>query len=209
MELSFRMEEPLDYRTVEELTREAFWNLHVPGCSEHLLAHQLRSCGAFVPALDFVALAGGEIAGNIMYCRARVAEDSGEEHGVLTFGPVSVWPRLQKQGVGSALIRHSLKAAAKMSFEAVLIYGDPAYYRRFGFRAAEMFGIRTSEGRFHPALQALELAPGALDGVGGRFFEGDAYHVDQKELDEFDRIFPHREKLVTESQKRFQELQNS
>jgi predicted N-acetyltransferase YhbS len=206
MELCFYPEEPKDYRAVEEITREAFWNLHVPGCDEHLLAHNLRGCAAFVPELDFVAEAGGEIAGNIMYCRAKVAEDNGCERDVLTFGPVSVMPRLQKRGIGAALIRHSLKAAAGMGFTAVLIYGDPGYYCRFGFKPAEVFGIRTSEGRFHPALQALELAPGALCGAAGRFFEGEAYHVDPAELEAFDSTFPPKEKLVTESQRRFAAL---
>jgi predicted N-acetyltransferase YhbS len=164
---------------------------------------------AFVPELDFVAEAGGEIAGNIMFCRTKVVTDGGMEHEVLTFGPVSVWPRLQKQGIGGGLIRHSLKAAAEMGFVSVLIYGDPAYYSRFGFKPAEVFGIRTSEGWFHPALQALELAPGALAGISGRFFEGEAYSVDPAALEEFDRQFLPKEKLVTESQKRFLEILNS
>ncbi len=209
MELRFRIEEPQDHRTVEELTREAFWNLHVPGCDEHLLAHNLRTCAAFVPELDFVAVSDGEIVGNIMCCRSKVVEDSGREHDVLTFGPVSVWPHLQKQGIGSTIIRHSLKVAADMGFKAVFIYGDPVYYTRFGFRGAEAFDIRTSEGRFHPALMALELVPGALDGVSGRFFEGEAYTVDHAELETFDSTFAPKEKFVTESQKRFLEMLNS
>lgn len=209
MELQFRPEEPKDHRTVEELTREAFWNLHVPGCDEHLLAHNLRTCAAFVPELDFVAVSDGKIVGNIMYCLSKVVEDSGIEREMLTFGPVSVWPYFQKQGIGSAIIRHSLKVAEDMGFKAVFIYGYPAYYTRFGFRGAEAFGICTSEGRFHPALMALELVPGALDGVSGRFFEGEAYTVDQAALEAFDSTFPHKEKLVTESQKRFLETLNS
>jgi predicted N-acetyltransferase YhbS len=209
MDIAIRREEPRDYRVVEELTREAFWNLHVPGCDEHLLAHNLRTSEAFVPELDFVAEADSNIVGNIMFCRAKVAEDGGVEREVLTFGPVSVWPRLQRKGIGGALIRHSLKAAAEMGFTAVLIYGDPAYYCRFGFKPAEMFGIRTSEGRFHPALQLRELVPGALAGISGRFFEGEAYRVDPAELVEFDKQFPYKEKLETESQKRFLEMLNS
>jgi predicted N-acetyltransferase YhbS len=209
MDITIRREEPRDYRIVEELTREAFWNLHVPGCDEHLLAHNLRGTAVFVPELDFVAEADGEVVGSIMFCRAKVAEDGGGGREVLTFGPVSVWPRLQRKGIGGALIRHSLKAAAEMGFTAVLIYGDPAYYCRFGFKPAEAFGIRTSEGRFHPALQALELVPGALAGISGRFFEGEAYHVDPEELAEFDKQFPYKEKFETESQKRFLEMLNS
>ena len=206
MELEIRLEETKDYRTVEELTREAFWNLHMPGCDEHLLAHQLRSCAAFVPELDFVAVSGGNIVGNIMCCRARVVKDDVKDHDVLTFGPVSVWPHLQRKGIGTALINHLLKNAADMGFTAVLIYGDPVYYSRFGFKGAKAFDIRTADGKFHPALMALELAPGALDGVAGRFFEGEAYQVDHARLEAFDNTFPQKEKFFTESQKRFAEM---
>ncbi len=209
MELIIRLEEPKDHRIVEEMTREAFWNLHVPGCDEHLLAHQLRKCAAFVPELDFVAVSGGDIVGNIMYCRAKVVTDGGMSRDVLTFGPVSVWPHLQRKGVGSALITHSLKAAAELGFASVLIYGDPAYYRRFGFTGAKAFGIRTAEGSFHPALMARELVSGALSGVSGRFYEGEGYQVDQRALEAFDRTFPHKEKLITESQKRFAEMSSA
>jgi predicted N-acetyltransferase YhbS len=209
MDMTIRREEPKDYRIVEEMTREAFWNLHVPGCDEHLLAHNLRTNEVFMPELDFVAEACGGIAGNIMFCRAKVIADGGVKHEVLTFGPVSVWPRLQRKGIGGRLIRHALKAAVKMGFTAVLIYGDPAYYCRFGFKPGEAFGIQTSEGRFHPALQALELVPGAMAGISGRFSEGEAYRVDPAELEKFDKQFPLKEKLVTESQKRFLEMLNS
>lgn len=208
MDIRIRLEEPKDYRTVEELTREAFWNLHVPGCNEHLLAHNLRTSAAFVQELDFVAVGENEIVGNIMYCRAKVLGEDGTKHDVLTFGPVSVWPHLQKKGIGGKLIRHSLGAAADMGFTAVLIYGDPAYYVRFGFKPARAYDIRTAEGRFHKALQALELVPSALDGVTGCFFEGEAYDVDDSELEAFDKAFTPKEKFETESQKRFLEMLN-
>lgn len=208
MDIFIRPEESKDYRIVEELTREAFWNLHVPGCNEHLLAHNLRSCMAFVPELDFVAESGGEVAGNIMYCRSKVISEDGTEHEVLTFGPVSVWPKLQSKGIGGALIRHSLAVAADMGFTTVLIYGDPAYYVRFGFKPAQEYDIRTAHGSFHQALQALELVPGALNGISGRFCEGEAYNVDDAELEAFDATFTPKEKFVTESQKKFLELLN-
>ena len=62
-----RLEQPGDYRTVEELTRDAFWDVYKPGCDEHLVAHRLRSHPDFIPKLDFVALDGDRIVGNIMY----------------------------------------------------------------------------------------------------------------------------------------------
>lgn len=201
--IDIRNERPDEYRAVEELTREAFWNLHVPGCDEHYLLHVLRAHADFVPELDFVAYAGGELAGNIVYARSAIETTGGQRRQVLTFGPLSVLPKFQNRGVGSALVLHSLAKAAALGYGAVLIYGDPAYYVRFGFRPAQEFGIATSEGAFHPALQALELLPGALAGCEGRFFEGEAYHIDETAAGEFDKSFPPKEKFVTESQRRF------
>lgn len=206
MDIIIRLEQKEDHRIVEEMTREAFWNLHVPGCDEHLLAHKLRDCPAFIEELDFVAVSDGKIVGNIMYCRAVVSDDGGGEREVISFGPVSVWPQLQKQGIGGTLIRHSLQKAADMGHSAVLIYGDPAYYHRFGFEPAKKYGIRTSQGGYLDALMALELKPGALSGVSGRFLEGEQYSIDPQELAEFEKTFPYKQKAVTESQKRFLEM---
>lgn len=43
MTIKIRNEEIKDYRVAEELTRKAFWSLHVPGCEEHYLVHVLRN----------------------------------------------------------------------------------------------------------------------------------------------------------------------
>lgn len=203
MDITIRREEPGDHRVVEEITRDAFWNLYVPGANEHYLVHTLRQAAGFVPELDFVAEVDGEVVGNIVYCRARIVDDAGVEHEVVTFGPVSVAPERQREGIGSALIRHSLDAARAMGFRAVLIFGDPAYYRRFGFVNAKDFGVANPEGTFMRAHMALPLFPGALDGVRGRCFEDEAYNVPDGAWDEFDRSFPAREKGFVESQRWF------
>jgi len=205
-DIGIRNERPEEYRAVEELTREAFWNLNVPGCDEHYLLHTLRRHPDFIPELDFVATLNGELAGSIVYARSAVETSGGQKRETLTFGPLSVLPAYQKRGVGSALVRCSLKEAAALGYGAVLIYGDPAYYARFGFRPAEAFGIATAEGSFHPALQALELVTNALADCAGRFFEGDAYHCDANAAAEFDKTFAPKEKFVTESQRRFARL---
>ncbi len=204
--LAIRPECPEDFRAVEELTRDAFWNLHVPGCDEHLVAHNLRASAMFIPELSFVALRGGRVVGNIMYSRAEIVDDSGAVRGVLTFGPLSVSPEQQRSGVGSALVVHSLEAARRLGYGGVVIFGDPAYYSRFGFRAAREFGIYSGDGVFPVAHQALELYEGGLDGVKGRFREDRAFRVDPHELELFEQSFPPKEKFVTESQRLFERL---
>lgn len=203
-DLILRLESPAEYREVEHVTREAFWNHHVPGCDEHYLAHALRDASCFLPELDFVADQKGRIVGNIMYTRALIYGDDGVNYPVLSFGPISVLPDWQKKGVGGALICHSLAVAKELGHTAVLIYGDPAYYSRFGFVAAEQFRIGTSDGHYAAALQAIELVPGALDGKAGRFQEDKAYEIDEDRSAQFDRDFPVKEKLENlPSQKRF------
>ena len=203
---TIRNEEPADYRAVEELTREAFWNLYVPGADEHYLAHVLRTCDDFLPALDFVAVAEGQIIGHIMFSRSYILGEGGARHDVVTFGPVSVRPDCQGRGVGGALIRHAIGVAADLGHRAILIHGDPAYYGRFGFVPAKTYGITNPEGRFPAAHQALELFDGALRAVSGMAFESDTFHMDAAAAAAFDRGFPPKEKCVTPSQARFLEI---
>lgn len=203
--IELRPERPGDFRAVEALTRNAFWNHFVPGCSEHYLAHILRDSPDFVPELDYVALHGGQVVGNIMYTRAKILLDRGGEREVLCFGPLSVDPAFQRQGVGSALVRRTAGLARELGHGAVLILGDPDYYSRLGFVPAERYGIGTAEDVYIPSLQALVLRPGALADGGGRFMESESFRMDPAEAAAFERGFPPREKLSgLPSQERFQ-----
>jgi len=193
-DVTIRLEQPEDYQAVEHLTREAFWNHHVPGCDEHYLAHVLRESDCFVPELDFVAEQNGKIVGNIMYTRAQILCDSGEPFPVLSFGPLSVLPEQQGKDIGLKLVKHSLQRAAELGHTAVLIYGDPAYYSRLGFLPAETFGIGTADDYYMDVLQAMELVADALREKNGRFQEDAAYEVDSEASAEFDRSFPPKEK---------------
>lgn len=206
MDPVIRPEREDDYRIVEELTREAFWNLHVPGCDEHFVLHNLRKCPAFIPELDFVAEQERTIVGHIVYSSSTIIDEENIKHEVITFGPVSVLPSLQRQGIGSALIKHSLDKAKQMGYPAVCIYGDPRYYSKFGFRCAEKFDIKTAAGKFAVALLVLELQAQALQNVKGRFYEDPAFDVNQDEFDVFEKTFAPKEKRVTDTQREFKLL---
>ena len=203
MEFMIRNERPEDVIAVEALTREAFWNLHVPGCSEHLAARQLRASSDFLPEMDLVSVEDSRVIGNIMFTRSRVVGSLSENFETVTFGPVSVLPECQKRGVGRALIERGLALAREAGHCAVIIYGNPDYYRKYGFRAGREYGIRTADGKYAAALLVLPLFPGALDGVSGRFLESEAFETDPAQLEAFERLFPPREKLVTPSQAEF------
>jgi predicted N-acetyltransferase YhbS len=201
-----RNEKKEDYRNVEELIREAFWNLYVPGCNEHFVLHNLRNSSDFIPELDFVAEKEGQIVGQIVYSRGIIKCKQGEEKEVISFGPVSVLPAFQKQGIGSALIIRTINLAKDMGYPAICIYGDPRYYNRFGFRCAEKYEIKTAEDKFAVSLQVLELRQGALNNASGRFIESAAFAVDETGFARYDATFPFKEKKETDSQREFRLL---
>jgi putative acetyltransferase len=206
MNLIIRNERKEDYGTVEQLVREAFWNLYVPGCSEHFVLHNLRESDDFVPELDFVAEREGQIVGQIVYNRGIIRGEGAEDKEVVTFGPVSVLPALQRRGIGSALIIHTTNLARDMGYPGICIYGDPRYYNRFGFRCGEKYEIKTADDKFAVGLQVLELRQGALDKTSGRFIESAAYAVDETGFAQYDATFPFKEKKETESQREFRFL---
>jgi predicted N-acetyltransferase YhbS len=207
MEITLRPEEEKDYRIVEKLTREAFWNVYFPGCNEHLLIHNLRKANEFIKKLDFVAMYNNEIVGNIVYVEAKI-KDTDKEYTVLTFGPLSVLPEYQNKGIGGKLINYTVKLAKELGYKAVIIYGDPEYYKRFGFKESKEYNITNKDKKFPAALLVLELYYNALDGIKGVFDEGKIYDIDENELEEFENGFDKKEKGVTKSQKRFMEIAN-
>ena len=105
--LTIRPETEKDYRAVEALTREAFWNQYVPGCDEHYLVHRMRTHEDFLPELAFVLELDGELIGNIMYTKTKLVDERGNEKPILTFGPIGILPQYQRQGYGMALIEDS------------------------------------------------------------------------------------------------------
>ena len=117
---TIRLEEKNDRGAVENLIREAFWNVYRPGCSEHYVIHVLRDDPAFVKELDFVMEQGGRLIGQNMFMRTVIEADGGGAVPVLTMGPICITPELKRQGYGKKLLDYSLEKAAAMGFGAVL-----------------------------------------------------------------------------------------
>lgn len=193
MNIYLRLEQPQDYRIVEELTREAFWGLNHPDCDEHLLAHKLRLSLGFVPELDYIAVVDGKIVGNVMFSMGKIIDDAGQEYAVLNFGPLSVLPEYKNRGVGKALMTHTISEAKKLGYRAILFFGHPDYYPRFGFKRAKEFNIATRYGNNFDAFMAMPLSEGALDGITGRYYEDPAFEMGEDEKLEFDKGFPYKE----------------
>lgn len=193
-----RRETPADYEAVEHLTREAFWNVYRPGCTEHYVVHVLRRDPDFVPELDLVMERDGQIIGHILYMRAKIVADNGREIPMMTFGPISIHPDVQGQGLGKRLLDYSMERAREMGAGALCIEGNIAFYGRSGFVIAGSRGIRyhgEPEQEIVPYVLLKELQPGFLDGVTGIYYTPKGYYVDETAAEVFDRDFPPKEKL--------------
>ena len=198
-----------DYRQVEELTREAFWNLHVPGCDEHYLVHVMRSHSDFIPELDFVAVLNDKIVGNIMYTKSRLMNDQKTSIDVITFGPVSVLPGFQKKGIGSALIQHSIKIAISAGYKAIVIEGHPYNYCKHGFLGSKSLNVSDCEDKFPYSLLVLELEKGCLQNHSWKFYPSDVFNLDENGTKEFDKMFPPKDKGYKPSQEEFKIASNA
>lgn len=202
-DITIRLEEKEDYRTVENLVRESFWNVYRPGCSEHYVIHVLRDDPAFVKELDFVMELDGRIIGQNMFMRTVILADDGRIIPVLTMGPIGITPELKRMGYGKKLLDYSLEKAAALGYGAVLFEGNIGFYGKSGFDYARNFGIRyhdLPEGADDSFFLCKELVPGYLDGVAGVYQTPQGYYVDDADVEAFDKAFPYKEKLILPGQ---------
>ena len=201
--LNIRNERELDYQIVEDITRKAFYNVYVPGCMEHYLVHIMREHEDFIPELDFVIELDGQIVGNIMYTKAKLTDEGGTEKEIVTFGPVSVLPEHQRKGYGKILIEYSLKCAAELAYEAVVIIGSPANYVSSGFQCCRKYNVCVEKDKYPAAMLVKELKPGALDGRLWFYSDSPVMIVDEKKAQAFDDNLEKMEKKWMPSQEAF------
>ena len=197
-EFTIRYEEPKDFRVVENLIRESFWNVYRPGCSEHYVIHVLRNDPAFVKELDFVMEQDGNLIGQNMFMKTVINADDGHDVPVLTMGPICIAPELKRKGYGKAILDYSLEQAKALGYGAVLFEGNIGFYGKSGFDYARKFGIRyhdLPEGADDSFFLCRELIPGYLDGKTGVYQTPKGYYVDDADVEEFDKAFPYKEKL--------------
>ncbi|MDD6237580.1 MAG: N-acetyltransferase [Clostridiales bacterium] len=193
-----RLERKEEYRKVETLVRESFWNVYRPGCMEHYVLNQLRDDPAFVPELDFVMEQNGELIGQNMFMRANIKADDGREIPIMTMGPICITPERKRQGYGKILLDYSLERAKELGSGAVCFEGNIDFYGKSGFTYASTFGIRyhgLPEGEDASFFLCKELIPGYLDGVTGVYTTPQGYYVDEAEVEAFDQEFEPKEKL--------------
>ncbi|KAI9349007.1 hypothetical protein DFJ73DRAFT_960140 [Zopfochytrium polystomum] len=143
---------PKEQNAIIDLTRRAFFNQFEPGADEHYLLHLLQSHPDHIPDLYFAAFLDNEPAGCIAFTRSSVSHDDGTLTETCTFGS-----------------RHRAQADLALAgrrerhgFKACIIFGDPRFYGRLGFRCAERYDIANEDGYFKVAMMAREIQPGLL-----------------------------------------------
>ena len=195
---TLRLERKEDYRNVENLIRESFWNVYRPGCYEHYVMHLLRDDPAFVKELDLVMEKDGRLIGQNMFMRTVIEKDGGGIVPVLTMGPICIAPDFKRRGYGKALLDESLRRAAALGYGAVLFEGNIGFYGKSGFDFASRFGIRyhdLPEDADASFFLCKELLPGYLRGVAGVYQTPLGYYVSEESVEQFDRGFPPKVKM--------------
>ncbi|MGF2614683.1 N-acetyltransferase [Rossellomorea vietnamensis] len=204
MKINIRNESPQDYRVVEEIAREAFWNLYFPGCHEHFVIHKMRAHEDFIKELSFVIEVEGNIVGGIFYTHSKVVSEDNKEYKTVSFGPVFISLEYHRKGLGRNLITHSIQAAKEMGYRAIITLGYPYHYEPYGFIGGKNYNISMPDKKFYKGLLVLPLYEGALDCISGYVRFSDVLEVNDDEVNEFDKSFPPKEKKFQESQTEFE-----
>ena len=99
-----RLEKKEEYREVENLVRESFWNVYRPGCLEHFVLNQLRNNPDFIAELDYVMKLNGKLIGQNIFMKAVIKADYGNDIPIVTMGPICISPEFKRKGYGKVLL---------------------------------------------------------------------------------------------------------
>lgn len=127
--ITIRHERPGDEAIIHCLTEAAFRDMPFSEGDEQHLVDALRRDGDL--ALSLVAENAARIVGHIAFSRVTISDGTPDWYDL---GPVSVWPELHHQGIGSALIRNGIDDLRELGAAGIVLLGSPGYYGRFGFR---------------------------------------------------------------------------
>jgi putative acetyltransferase len=161
-----RSEMESDIQAIAEVTQAAFATCPYSHQTEQFILAALRAAGAL--SVSLVAELEGQVVGHVAFSPVTISDGNPHWYGV---GPVSVLPRHQRQGIGSALLCEGFSRLQTPGARGCVLVGEPAYYQRFGFRnrptltlegvppqyfLALPFGDQIPTGAvvFHPAFSA-------------------------------------------------------
>lgn len=186
------------------MTREAFWNLYVPGCNEHYLVHVMRNHRDYIPEMEFIAVSEDTIVGSIVYTGSFLLDEHDNRIETLSFGPLCVRPGFQRKGIGGKLISHTRQIAETRNCPGIFIYGDPHNYCKYGFRNGRDCNVSDQNGKYPYGLLAFVLKKKLFEnGNKYRLYQSEVFNLDCSKVEEYDKQFPEKKKEYRYSQELF------
>jgi putative acetyltransferase len=161
--ISIRPEIQADFPAIYSINKLAFDGRD----AEPRLVEAIRSTDTFIPELSLVAEAAGRVIGHILFSKI-VVETRNESLVGISLAPMAVHPSHQNRGIGSALVQHGIEKVRALGYPFIIVLGHPWFYPRFGFSAELARTLECPFGECGEAWMALELVPGALQGVKGK-----------------------------------------
>jgi putative acetyltransferase len=156
--LTLRPECKTDHQAIHAVNAAAF-----PSDLEARLVDALRAAGRLV--VSHVAELGGQVVGHVAFSPVTVNAETRPSGGI-GLGPAAVAPAFQRRGIGMQLIRAGIEVCRQGDFKFIVVLGDPAYYRRFGFAKASAIGLQNEYGA-DEEFMVLALKPAALADIKG------------------------------------------
>lgn len=196
--IKIRLEKESDYRYVENLVRESFWNVYRPGCIEHFLLHELRKSVNFVKELDFVMELDNRIIGQVAFVKSSIKNKDNEDVTILTLGPICIANEYKRKGYGKILLDYSINKARELEYGVIFLEGNIDFYSKSGFNYASTYNIKyhgLSDEDDSSFFLCLELKENFLENIKGEYFTPEAYLINEKDALKFDEAFPKKEKL--------------
>lgn len=166
MDLIIRKENPEDFKAVFKLIEKAFENEQMSDHKEQFLVERLRKSNAFVPPLSMVAETEKKIVGHILLTKLKIKNEHNEFES-LALAPISVLPEYQRNGIGGMLIKEAHGKAKELGFQSVVLVGYERYYPKFGYKQADLFGIKLPFEMPKENCMAIELTENGLENVSG------------------------------------------
>ncbi len=163
-----RNESGADHVVIAELNRRAFG-----GNLESELIDRLRADKLVLASLVAVD-AYDHILGHILFSRVMVQTRKGEIP-VASLAPMCVEPEVQRHGIGSALVRHGIRACRRLGESAIIVVGHPNFYAENGFSRDIVRHLQSPYAG--EAFMGLELVPGSLTQLGGEVVYPAAFAV--------------------------------
>lgn len=200
--MKIRLENEKDYLEVENLVRNSFWNVYRPGAYEHFIVHNLRNDKSFMANLAYVIEDDDKVIGHINYSQGKICAENISRPAVV-LGPIAVDKNYQNQGFGSKLIEYTLEIVRNDNIPFVFVIGDENYYERFGFETASKYGVYLNGTDFdeeNPFFMIKIFDESKMNFKKAIFYNPDVFDVNEDDVNEFDKQFEFKEKLISEGQ---------